>query len=70
MLDAWWTQFLAGLGNYVIQPGSANKVMVTTTRITNLGYTYAIHRINNIPEIDVTVINLLWLSTRTTSSFM
>ena len=41
--------------------------MVTPNRLMDIGYTYTIFRLKNTPEIIFIIINLVWLSTWTTS---
>ena len=52
----------------MIQPGAAKHVMVMTTSLMDLGYTYSRHRLNNPPDITIAIINLVWISTWTTLS--
>ena len=67
MLSLWWTDFLTGLGQYLIQPGEVDQVMLMTTILVDIGYNYSRYRHNNTPDIIFLVFNLVWLSTWTTS---
>ena len=67
MLSLWWMNFMKVWVHYLIQPGSVDQVMVTTTSIADLRYTYSIYRLKKTPDIIVLTINLVWLSTWTTS---
>ena len=67
MLIAWWIHFLVLLVHFVLQTGAVDHVMVTTTSLMELGYPYARYRLNNSPDIVITTINLVWLSTQTAS---
>ena len=68
MLSLWWMNFLTGLVHYLIQPGAVDQVMVMTTSLVDMSYTYTICRMKKTPDIIVSTINLVWLSTWTTSS--
>ena len=67
MLSLWWMNFLTGLVHYLIQPGAVDQVMVMTTSLVDMSYTYTICRMKKTPDIIVSTINLVWLSTWTTS---
>ena len=67
MLIAWWIHFLELLVHFVLQTGAVDHVMVTTTSLMELGYPYARYRLNNSPDIVITTINIVWLSTQTAS---
>ena len=51
MLTAWWIKCLDGLGNYIIFPGSMEQLLVMTTNLNTLGYTYATRRLKKPPDI-------------------
>ena len=67
-LSLWWTNFMTGFVQYLIQPRAVDQVMVMTVRILDLGYTYSIYRLKKTPNNNVSTINLVWISTWTTSS--
>ena len=51
MLSLWWINFLTGLGQYLIQPGTVDQLMVMTTRLVDVGYTYSGYRLKKTPDI-------------------
>ena len=50
---------MSGLGHYAILTRSVKKLMVMTTRLMDLGYTYERHRMKRTPDIIVTINNLV-----------
>ena len=50
MLSARWMNFMEGLRHYMIRTGEVDQVMVLSTSLTELGYTYVIHRLNKSPD--------------------
>ena len=50
-----WIHLLIGSGNYVIQPGAIEQILVMTTKLTTLSYSYNICRIKNPPIIFFTI---------------
>ena len=63
IISSWWTHLLEGFGHYVIQPRAIQWLMVTTNNIMNMGYTYAITRLKNTPDIILTITHFRSLST-------
>ena len=40
ILSAWWIHLLEKFGPYIIQPGEIEQVLLMTTNLMDLGYTY------------------------------